>query len=69
MMMITIPAAIDSSADQVRIRPPTKLALAPSATNTVEKPSTNVSAEISTARRDADGVSPVATCSMVAPVR
>ena len=50
MMMITMPARIESSADQARISPPTRDALAPSATNTVEKPSTNISAEAITAR-------------------
>ena len=69
MMMITMPATIDSSADQARINPPISEALAPSATNTVEKPSTNIPADIITARRDADFVSSLATCSMVAPVR
>ena len=53
MMMMTMPARIESSADQARIRPPTKDALAPSATNTVEKPSTNISAEAITARFEA----------------
>ena len=69
MMMITMPATIESSADQARIRPPTREALAPSATNTVEKPSTNISAEAITARLEACDVSSLATCSMVAPVR
>ena len=46
-----------------------KLALAPSATNTVEKPSTNITAAIITARRDEASLSSLATCSMVAPVR
>jgi len=46
-----------------------KLALAPSATNTVENPSTNITAEIITARFEAASVSSLATCSMVAPVR
>ena len=67
--MMTMPATIDSSADQVRISPPINEALAPSATKTVEKPSTNISAPIMTARFDADAVSSFATCSMVAPVR
>ena len=49
-MMMTMPATIESSADQARIRLPIKDALAPSATNTVEKPSTNITAEIITAR-------------------
>ena len=69
MTMMTMPATIDSSADQVRIRPPISEALAPSATKTVEKPSTNISAEIITARFDAAAVSSLLTCSMVAPVR
>ena len=43
MTMMTMPATIDSSADQARTSAPTTLALAPSATNTVEKPSTNIS--------------------------
>ena len=64
-----MPATIDSCADQARIRLPIRLALAPSATNTVEKPSTNINAEIITARFDAGAVSSLATCSMVAPVR
>ena len=50
MTMMTMPATIESSADQARIRPPIREALAPSATNTVEKPSTNITAEIITAR-------------------
>ena len=69
MMMMTMPARIESSADQARIRPPTKEALAPSATNTVVKPSTNISAEAITARFEAWLVSSLLTCSMVAPVR
>ena len=44
-------------------------ALAPSAMKTVEKPSTNSSADIITARREADGGSSLSTCSIVAPVR
>jgi len=40
MMMMTMPATIESSPDQARINPPIREALAPSATNTVEKPST-----------------------------
>ena len=67
--MMTMPATIDNSADQARIRPPTSDALAPSATNTVEKPSTNIIAEIITARLEACAPSSLATCSMVAPVR
>jgi hypothetical protein len=67
--MMTTPAMIESSADQARIRPPIREALAPSATNTVEKPSTNKSAEVITARLEAATVSSLATCSMVAPVR
>ena len=39
--MIAMPATIDNSADQTRNNPPIALALAPSATNTVAKPSTN----------------------------
>ena len=69
MTMMTMPATIDSSADQARIRLPISEALAPSATNTVEKPSTNMPAEIITARFEEDSVSSLATCSMVAPVR
>jgi hypothetical protein len=69
MTIMTRPARIESSADHARIRPPIREALAPSATNTVEKPSTNITAEIITARCDADSVSSLATCSMVAPVR
>ncbi len=69
MMMMTMPATIESCADQARISAPTSDALAPSATNTVEKPSTNISAEIITARREDVAVSSLATCSMVAPVR
>jgi len=68
-MMMTIPAAIASCADQARIRPPMMLALAPSATNTVEKPSTNISAANITARFEVCVVSSWATCSIVAPVR
>jgi hypothetical protein len=64
-----MPATIESCADQARIRPPTREALAPSATNTVEKPSTNISAEAITARLEASVFSSLATCSMVAPVR
>ena len=41
MTMIAMPATIDNSADQTRSKPPIALALAPSATNTVAKPSTN----------------------------
>ena len=69
MMMMTMPARIDNSADQARMNPPIKEALAPSATNTVEKPSTNISAELITARLEACTLSSLATCSMVAPVR
>src|SRR5438445_724289 len=47
MMMMTMPARIESSADQARIRPPIREALAPSATKTVEKPSTNIRTAIS----------------------
>ena len=50
-------------------RLPIREALAPSATNTVEKPSTNISAALITARFDDHTVSSLATCSMVAPVR
>ena len=46
-----------------------RAALAPSATNTVEKPSTNITAEIITARFAAAVVSSLLTWSMVAPVR
>ena len=42
--MMTMPATIESCADHSRIRLPIREALAPSATNTVEKPSTNISA-------------------------
>src|SRR5438105_1805569 len=49
MMMMTIPATMASSADHARINPPMIEALAPSATNTVEKPSTNISAPSITA--------------------
>ncbi len=66
--MMTMPATIESSADQARINPPIREALAPSATNTVENPSTNMSADIITARLEDDTPS-LATCSMVAPVR
>ena len=67
--MMTIPATTASSADQAWISPPISDALAPSATNTVEKPSTNMAADIITARFDDDTVSSLATCSMAAPVR
>ena len=63
MMMMTMPATIDSSADQVRTSAPTMLALAPSATNTVEKPRTNITAATITARRETARGSPEATCS------
>ena len=43
--------------------------LAPSAMNTVEKPSTNRTAESITARREVASASSFSTCSMVAPVR
>jgi hypothetical protein len=69
MMIMTMPATIESSADQARISPPTRDALAPSATNIVEKPSTNISAADITARFEAWTVSSWETCSMVAPVR
>ena len=69
MTMMTIPARTDSSADQARTNPPITEALAPSATNTVEKPSTNMTAETITARLEDETASPSATCSMVAPVR
>ncbi|MGY4314333.1 hypothetical protein ACVWW1_003660 [Bradyrhizobium sp. JR3.5] len=69
MMMMTMPARIESSADQARTSPPTIDALAPSATNTVEKPSTNMTAEIITARLEAAVAPSWLTCSMVAPVR
>ena len=69
MTMMTMPATIESSADQARIKPPIREALAPSATNTVEKPSTNMTADIITARCEDDTVSSFSTCSMVAPVR
>ena len=69
MTMMTMPATIESSADQARINPPISEALAPSATNTVEKPSTNMTADIMIARFEDDTVSSLATCSMVAPVR
>ncbi|CKX83702.1 Uncharacterised protein [Mycobacterium tuberculosis] len=64
-----MPATIDNCADHARIRPPIRLALAPSATNTVEKPSTKTSADSITARFEALRSSSLATCSMVAPVR
>lgn len=67
--MMTRPARIDSSADQARIRPPISEALAPSATNTVEKPSTNRSADIMIARLEVEPGSSLSTCSIVAPVR
>ena len=51
------------------MKPPISEALAPSATKTVEKPSTNITAEIITARREDDTASSLTTCSMVAPVR
>src|ERR1700681_1400768 len=69
MTMMTIPATIASSADQAWIKPPISDALAPSATNTVEKPSTNMAADVITARLEDDTVSSLATCSMVAPGR
>ena len=69
MTMMTMPATSDSSADQAWMKPPISEALAPSATNTVEKPSTNITAETITARRDEAAASSLATCSMVAPVR
>ena len=69
MMMMAMPATIDSCADHARISAPIRLALAPSATNTVEKPSTNITADSITARFDAASCSSFATCSMVAPVR
>ncbi len=67
--MMTMPARIESCADQARINPPISEALAPSATNTVEKPSTNSSAEIITARFELAAASSLATCTAVAPVR
>ena len=69
MMMMTTPATIDSSADQARTSAPTMLALAPSATNTVENPRTNIAAATITACREIARGSPVTTCSIVAPVR
>jgi hypothetical protein len=69
MMMMTMPARIENCADQARMNPPMKEALAPSATNTVEKPSTNISAADITARLEAFTPSSLATCSMVAPVK
>ncbi len=69
MMMMTMPARIDSCADHARIRPPIREALAPSATNTVVKPSTSMPAAAITARLEACVVSSLLTCSMVAPVR
>ena len=47
----------------------TTVFVAPSATNTVVKPSTNMTAEIITARFEACVPSSLLTCSMVAPVR
>ncbi len=67
--MMMMPATIESSADQARTNAPTRDALAPSATNTVEKPSTNMTADIITARLEDDTAPSLATCSMVAPVR
>ncbi len=67
--MIAMPATSESCADQARIRLPIRLELAPSSTNTVEKPSTNSKAESITARFEACCSSSLATCSMVAPVR
>ena len=55
--MMTMPATIDNCADQARIRLPMKLALAPSATKTVEKPNTNINAASITARFEAFTVS------------
>ena len=69
MTMMMIPATIESSADQARISPPIRDALAPSNTKTVEKPSTNSAAESITARREGESDSSLATCSIVAPVR
>jgi len=48
---------------------PISEALAPSATNMVEKPRTNITADIITARFEDDTASSWATCSTVAPVR
>jgi hypothetical protein len=67
--MMMMPAMIESCADQARIRPPISEALAPSSTKTVEKPSTNSTAESITARLEAASASSLATCSIVAPVR
>lgn len=69
MTMMTTPATIASSADQARTRPPTTLALAPSATNTVEKPSTKATAASMIARLAVRLAPSCATCSTLAPVR
>ena len=53
--MIAMPATIDNSADQTRSNPPIALALAPSATNTVAKPSTNRQAANKVSRRTRGG--------------
>ena len=59
IMMITMPAAIASSCCQTRSRPPMVEAPAPSATKTVEKPSTKAIAALSSGRRAAPPCSAV----------
>jgi len=70
LTMMTMPRRSKSSADQARIRPADqRSAGAQPPRNTVESGSTNISAEIITARFAAAVVSSLLTCSMVAPVR
>ena len=53
MMMMATPAAFAKTSEKTRIRPPIALALAPSATKIVVKPSTNKAAPITVSRRTA----------------
>jgi hypothetical protein len=67
MTMIAMPATMDNSADQTRSNPPMALALAPSATNTVAKPSTNRHAANNVSRRTRGGASLSASRSREVP--
>ena len=69
MMMMTMPATVDSGPEQARISEPITLALAPSETKTVENPSTNRSGGNHRLALDARLGSRSAKCSSEVPAR
>jgi hypothetical protein len=69
MPMMAMPARVASVPDQASSSAPIALALAPNATNTVEKPSTNSPAAATVSRLTRGSDSPSARCSSDVPVR